>query len=133
MTRLCFRTPLFLYDAQTSPSVLPSSKQASQVGEYDLRTVSSGNPLCAAQGFPVTCIHPYKFFPKVKLHMETRFELHEITIGSLFAETLEREAKLMPAGHRLEAHLLRRQAAYYAMMFTKTIRVWREVPVEQTL
>lgn len=75
----------------------------------------------------------HKLFPTVKSDMEARFELYEITLGSLFAETLEREANLMPPGHRLEAHFLLRQAAYYQMMFTKVIRVWREVPVEPPL
>jgi hypothetical protein len=58
--------------------------------------------------------------------MEKKFDLQEITLGSLFAEALEREANLMPSTHRLEAHLLRRQADYYKMMLTKVIRVWRE-------
>jgi hypothetical protein len=44
------------------------------------------------------------------LLMEHTGHLEEMSLGSLFAESLEKEASMMPPEQRLEAHSLRRQA-----------------------
>jgi len=61
------------------------------------------------------------------LFMEKTGHLEEMTLGALFAESLEREASRMPSEQRMEAHILRLQAEHYRWLYSKTIRVWREV------
>ena len=58
--------------------------------------------------------------------MEHTGHLEEMSLGTLFAESLEKEASRMPPKHRLEAHFLRREAEHYRWLYSKVIRVWRE-------
>ena len=60
------------------------------------------------------------------LFMEQTGHLEEMSLGTLFAESLEKEASMMPPEQRLEAHFLRRQAEHYRWLYSKIIRVWRE-------
>jgi hypothetical protein len=60
--------------------------------------------------------------------MEKKFELQQTTVGDLVAESLEREANLMPPSHRENAEILRKQAADYRARNKKVIHIWREVP-----
>jgi hypothetical protein len=61
---------------------------------------------------------------------EKQYELQETTVGDLVAESLEREANLMPASYREQAEILRAQAANYRASNTKVIHIWREVPAK---
>ena len=63
-----------------------------------------------------------------KWTMDKKFELCEVILGDLLAETLEREASLLPPDHRLHAVILRRQAEYFRFLHMRNLWVWREVP-----
>lgn len=71
----------------------------------------------------------YKGLP-YHLHMQKKYELQEMALGALFAQSLEMEAARMPPEQKMEALVLRRQAEYYKSLYTKIIRVWREVSVK---
>lgn len=58
--------------------------------------------------------------------MQKMYKLQETTVGSLFAESLEKEAAKMPPELRMEAICLQRQAEFYRMTLMKVVRVWRE-------
>jgi hypothetical protein len=85
--------------------------------------------LCLDSGPPGDCREfPYHLRgnPPTMFPMARAGHLKEISLGALFAESLEKEASLMPPEQRLEAHFLRRQAEHYRWLYSKIIRVWRE-------
>jgi len=59
--------------------------------------------------------------------MEKQYELQATTVGDLVAELLEHEASLMPASHREDAEMLRKQAANFQASSNNPINIWREV------
>jgi hypothetical protein len=60
--------------------------------------------------------------------MEKKYEIQESTVGALVAESLEREANLMPPSHHEDAEALRKSAEDFRKTYTKPVRIWREVP-----
>jgi hypothetical protein len=56
--------------------------------------------------------------------MDEKSELVETTVGALVAESLEREANLMPPSYKEHADILRSQAQWHRTYQTKMIRIW---------
>jgi hypothetical protein len=57
--------------------------------------------------------------------MEVNHELRKVILGDILAETLEREASLLPPSHGLHAATLRQQAQYFRFVLEEPMGVAR--------